>query len=70
MIYNVKGQKVKVLTLNEHYPNNTEVAGEKKYSAVWNGTDKNSSALSSGVYLFQLSIDNKIRRVKKGLLLK
>lgn len=70
VIYNVKGQKVKVLRLNEHYPNNTEVAGEKKYSAVWNGTDKNSSALSSGVYLFQLSIDNKIRKVKKGLLLK
>ena len=49
-VYNVKGQLVKTLF------NGTAPYG--KTSKVWNGTDNNGKAVTSGVYFYRLSTDN------------
>ncbi|MDA3812618.1 MAG: T9SS type A sorting domain-containing protein, partial [Candidatus Cloacimonetes bacterium] len=63
-IYNLKGQKVKEfdVILNG-------VEGESN-SIVWNGTDSNDQPVSSGIYLYQLNVDNKTVANKKMLLMK
>ena len=61
-IYNIKGQKVKIL-VNEILP-----AGE--YSAIWNGKDSNGNQVSSGIYFYKLNVNGKTEAVKKCLLLK
>ena len=60
-IYNLKGQKVKQLV------NAQLSAGE--HSVIWNGTDDNGKAVSSGVYFYKLKTDKK-EISKKMLLLK
>ncbi len=61
-IYNIKGQKVKTLFCE------TVSAGE--YSIIWNGYDESGEPISSGVYLYKLSVNGKTESVKKCLLLK
>jgi hypothetical protein len=61
-IYNIKGQKMKQL-----FKGQLPVG---KHSFVWNGTDENDKPVSSGVYLYKLSINNKIQAVRKCLLMK
>jgi hypothetical protein len=58
-IYNVKGQKIKQLSA---------ISGQQ--SVIWNGTDKNNQPVSSGIYLYQLNIDKKLKVMKKMLLMK
>ncbi len=60
VIYNIKGQKVKKLLSNS--------AGQ--HSVVWDGKDENNNPVSSGVYFYQLNINNKFVASKKCLLLK
>ncbi len=47
---------------------------DANYSPVitfeWNGTDMNNKPLPSGVYLYQLRLDNKIIETKKMVLTK
>jgi hypothetical protein len=38
--------------------------------AVWNGTDENGKPVSSGIYLYQLKIDEKVVAGEKMILLK
>jgi len=61
-IYNIKGQKIKSLLSDQIE------AGE--HTIVWNGTDDNNKPVSSGVYLYNLNVNNKTEAVKKCLLLK
>ena len=61
-IYNIKGQQVKVVA-NNHYQ-------KGNHSVIWNGDDEYGKTVSSGVYLFQLSIDGEIKATNKCLLLK
>ena len=61
-IFNIKGQKIKTLTQNEFL--------KGTHSIIWNGDDEEGQAVSSGVYLYQLNINDKIEAVKKCLLLK
>jgi photosystem II stability/assembly factor-like uncharacterized protein len=58
-VYNIKGRKIKVLgnLLN-------------KNSVVWDGTDEHGQIVSSGVYLYKLSIDNETTDVKKCTVVK
>ena len=49
-IFNVKGQLVKTLANGE--------LGFGSHSYVWNGTDNNGSAVSSGVYYYRLNAGN------------
>jgi hypothetical protein len=61
VIYNVKGQKVKVLV--DEY----QSAG---YNSIkWDGKDEKGSSVASGVYFYRLSLGNKVK-TKKMLLLK
>jgi flagellar hook assembly protein FlgD len=62
LIYNVKGQKLNTL-VNEHLE-----TGE--HSVIWNGTDRNNKQVSSGVYFYQLEVDDKAIGTKRMLLIK
>jgi len=61
-IYNLKGQKVKTLPVSP--------SQSYKVSVTWNGTDKNSQPVSSGVYFYKLKVGNETKAVQKCLLLK
>ncbi len=60
-IFNLKGQKVKLLV------NETLSAGQR--SVVWDGTDENNRPVSSGIYFYKLKVGN-FEQSKKMLLLK
>jgi len=59
VIYNLKGQKVKQFS---------DIRDQT--SVIWDGTDDNNKAVSSGIYFYQLNIDNKSVVNSKMLLLK
>ena len=61
-VYNIKGQKVKQLVSNQ--------LSAGQHSVVWDGKDANDKSVASGIYLFNLKINNKNVDTKKGLLLK
>ena len=61
-IYNIKGQKVKILTKNSFQ--------KGSHSVIWNGDDESGKSVSSGVYYYKLNINGKTEAVKKCLLLK
>lgn len=65
-IYNIKGEKVKILNNIRDDSNATTPV----YYVVWNGKDKNDKAVASGIYFFNLKINNKIIAVKRGLLIR
>ena len=60
-IYNLKGQLVKTLV------SDTKAAGN--YNVVWNGTDNNGSAVSSGVYYYKMYA-GKFSSTRKMILMK
>jgi hypothetical protein len=62
IIYNIKGQKVRTLI--------NEVLSAGEHSVVWDGKDEKGKNVSSGIYFYQLNIDNTIIASKKCLLLK
>ena len=61
-IYNIKGQKVKQL-FSDQLPSG-------QHSVVWDGRDDNNLPVGSGIYLYQLEVDNQEIATKKCLLLK
>ncbi len=61
-VFNIKGQRVQNL-IDEKYQ-----AGN--WSIEWNGKDKFDNNVASGIYFFQLKVDEKFNAAKKGLLLK
>lgn len=61
-IFNIKGQKIKVLVNNKLYKGD--------HSFIWNGDDELSKPVSSGVYLYYLKVNGKTNAVRKCLLLK
>jgi len=69
-IFNIRGQRVKDLSPSLYHPEPVKGRGETKYSVTWDGTDENSSPVSSGIYLYQLKVDGKSIASKKCLLLK
>lgn len=62
VIFNVKGQKIQTLAHNEY--------SKGLHSIVWNGDDEEGKAVSSGVYLYKLNVNDKTEAVNKCLLLK
>lgn len=60
-IYDMKGQKVKTLTV--------PAAQNHIFSVVWDGTDNNNAPVSSGVYFYKLKAGN-IEQTEKMILLK
>ena len=69
-IYNIKGQKVKVLSPSLCHPELVEGRGETTYSVIWNGDDESGKSVSSGLYFYKLNVNGKTKAVKKCLLLK
>jgi len=61
-IYNIKGQKVRQLVSDQL------LTGQ--HSVVWDGKDSHDKQVSSGIYLYNLNIDDKTEATKKCLLLK
>ena len=60
-IYNIKGQKVKILI--------DEVLSAGQHSVVWDGRDSNGNRVGSGIYLYRLQTGSE-EQVRKMLLLK
>jgi hypothetical protein len=60
-VYNLKGQKVRLLTAEKRLP------GE--YSVVWNGKDDSGKEAASGIYFYRLTTDYG-KDIRKMLLLK
>ena len=58
-IYNIKGELVKSYELTPDMN-----------SVTWNGTDESGSAMPNGVYFYSISLDGKIAKTNKLLLLK
>jgi len=58
-IFNLKGQKIRQYSIFNN-----------QSSIVWDGTDENNKPVSSGIYLYQLKVDEKKIAMKKCLLLK
>ncbi len=61
-IYNIKGQLVRYFAIRNPQSELTKV--------VWDGKDENGDTVSSGLYFYQLKIDNKIIDTKKCLILR
>ncbi len=62
VIYNIKGQKVRTL--------NIENCKLNIGKTVWNGTDENNQPVSSGIYFYRLKVDDISIATRKCLLLK
>jgi len=60
-IYNIKGQRVRVLT--------DDVYGVGRHSVVWNGDDATGRSVGSGVYFYRMTA-GEYRSVRKMLLMK
>ncbi len=60
-IYNLKGQKIKTLALEEK---------EGKNSIIWTGTDENDSEVGTGIYFYRLTNNGKSGKIRKMMLLK
>ncbi|HEX37581.1 MAG TPA: hypothetical protein ENG70_01785 [Candidatus Cloacimonetes bacterium] len=61
-IFNIKGEKVKIL-INEHVDPGI-------YTVAWNGLDSNKKAMSSGIYFYRMLIDGKPYESKKCILIR
>ena len=60
-IFNIKGQKVKILV------NDFREAGY--HSVIWNGKDSNSKPVASGLYFYRMRTDN-YQKIRKMILIK
>ena len=70
-IYNLKGQKVKTLSvILSDAQHRIEGTGKRTYSVIWNGTDQNNKSVSSGIYLYKLKAGGRYTSTKKMILLK
>jgi len=60
-VYNVRGQRVRTLLNEQREPGH--------HSVVWNGTDDNGRAVSSGIYLYRI-VAGEYTSMRRMLLLK
>ncbi|HHE38243.1 MAG TPA: T9SS type A sorting domain-containing protein [Candidatus Cloacimonetes bacterium] len=65
-IYNIKGQKVRVL---ECFNSFETKATESLSHITWNGKDENGSPVAAGIYFYQLQTDD-FSAMKKMILLR
>jgi hypothetical protein len=75
-IYNLKGQKVRSLTISQSYNDMVRKAGLSKevntsgefYSTVFDCKDMNSRALATGIYIVRVNADGKQASVKMTII--
>ena len=65
VIYNLKGQKVKTLTVIL-----SDAQHRIEGTVTWNGTDENNQPVSSGIYLYKLKVNGTDVAISKCVLLK
>jgi hypothetical protein len=63
-IFNIKGQKIKQLEISP------ESIREGINEIIWDGKNSENQSVASGIYFYQLNIDDKVIASKKCLLLK
>lgn len=68
-IYNINGELIRTLDCVESFNIKSEPT-KSVHSIIWNGTDNNSKTVPSGVYLYQLKLDDEIIATKKCVLMK
>jgi hypothetical protein len=67
-IFNIKGQRIRTI---DCHTETVEVSNNSNsYSVTWNGTDTNNQPVASGIYFYQLNVDDKVIVSRKCLLLK
>ena len=77
-IYNIKGQKVKSITLNVSLSGLARIAGlaseetqrGEAYSTAWDCRNEQGKTVAAGVYFYTLSVDNRMIGSNKLLILK
>ncbi|MEA2095958.1 MAG: T9SS type A sorting domain-containing protein [Candidatus Cloacimonadota bacterium] len=62
IVYNIKGQKVKMFINN--------ALDKGNHSVIWNGDNELNEPVSSGIYFYKLNVNGKTEATKKMLLLK
>ena len=60
-IYNMMGQKIKMLVNEQKNPGN--------YQVIWDGRNEKNLSVSSGIYFYSMNVGNQFRDVKKLILL-
>ncbi len=65
IIFNIKGQKVKQL-----FSNSVSQFSSGKHSVMWDGADEKGLQVTTGIYIYQLRVDNIPVQTGKCLLLK
>ena len=61
-IYNIKGQKVKIIT--------NQICQKGLHQVVWNGDDASGNNVAAGVYFYKLKVNGKTEAVNKCVVLK
>ena len=62
-VFNIKGQLVQTL-FDQQVQKNDEI------ELIWNGKDSRGNKLSSGIYLYQLLVNNELFETKKILIIR
>jgi len=57
IIYNILGEKIRTLINNN--------ASSGKHSVIWDGKDDFGNIVTSGMYFYQLKLDNSILQTRK-----
>jgi len=61
-IYNIKGQKVKILI--------DEIVPSGEHTLIWDGTNSSNKRVSTGIYFYKMEYKGKLINTKKCILLK
>ncbi|MBI9037138.1 MAG: linear amide C-N hydrolase [Bacteroidales bacterium] len=69
-IYDLNGQRIKVIPLNLQQAENSTGAGNNNYSIIWDGTNEDGNHVSSGIYFYNLNINNKSVATEQMILIK
>jgi hypothetical protein len=69
-IYDLKGQKVKDIPSSLFHSEPVEGREGNNYSIIWDGTDDTGKPVSSGIYIYSLTIDHKSVATKRMILIK
>ncbi len=68
-IYDLKGQKIKIIPLKRYHSEAVAGQGSNNYSIIWDGTNDDGKYVSSGIYFYHLNINHKSVATKQMILI-
>ena len=68
-IYDLKGQKIKIIPLKMYHSEALARQGSNNYSIIWDGTNDDGKYVSSGIYFYHLNINHKSVATKQMILI-